>query len=319
MKYLTNLGVAGDRVSTITYGEEKPADPGHNEAAWAKNRRGVFVSAKRNAAPGGPPAPRVNSFPASSHGCAVPAVASGRPERGVGHQAGGLLGLREGDHLPQGFAPARIIARRSSPNAIPREEALRTPALPGGTRTSCRPPPARCSAVRTSDCTSRRWIRMLPPPISAPFSTMSYAFARTFPGSVSSRGRSSSRGAVKGWCIAAYRPASLSHSSRGNRSPRGSVAGPVDESAFSPRCSPRRARERIRRELVRHDQDEIAGLRTALGEKRLHLVAPEMLRDRRREARPDTFHQESPAHLRSSPPLPERPVRSCWPPRIPVR
>jgi peptidoglycan-associated lipoprotein len=43
MKYLTNLGVAGDRVSTITYGEEKPADPGHNEAAWAKNRRGVFV------------------------------------------------------------------------------------------------------------------------------------------------------------------------------------------------------------------------------------------------------------------------------------
>ncbi len=43
MNYLTNLGVAGDRVSTITYGEEKPADPGHNEAAWAKNRRGVFV------------------------------------------------------------------------------------------------------------------------------------------------------------------------------------------------------------------------------------------------------------------------------------
>ena len=43
MKYLTNLGVPGTRLSTITYGEEKPADPGHNEAAWAKNRRGVFV------------------------------------------------------------------------------------------------------------------------------------------------------------------------------------------------------------------------------------------------------------------------------------
>ncbi len=42
-KYLTNLGVEGSRISTISYGEEKPADPGHNEAAWAKNRRAVFV------------------------------------------------------------------------------------------------------------------------------------------------------------------------------------------------------------------------------------------------------------------------------------
>jgi peptidoglycan-associated lipoprotein len=42
-KYLVNLGVDGDRLSTITYGEEKPADPGHNETAWAKNRRAVFV------------------------------------------------------------------------------------------------------------------------------------------------------------------------------------------------------------------------------------------------------------------------------------
>ncbi len=42
-KYLVNLGVAGSRLSTITYGEERPADPGHNEAAWAKNRRAVFV------------------------------------------------------------------------------------------------------------------------------------------------------------------------------------------------------------------------------------------------------------------------------------
>jgi peptidoglycan-associated lipoprotein len=42
-KYLVNLGVDGRRLSTITYGEEKPADPGHNEAAWAKNRRAVFI------------------------------------------------------------------------------------------------------------------------------------------------------------------------------------------------------------------------------------------------------------------------------------
>ncbi len=42
-KYLTNLGVDGNRISTISYGEEKPADPAHNEAAWAKNRRDVFV------------------------------------------------------------------------------------------------------------------------------------------------------------------------------------------------------------------------------------------------------------------------------------
>ncbi|MDH3238308.1 MAG: peptidoglycan-associated lipoprotein Pal [Deltaproteobacteria bacterium] len=42
-KYLSNLGIDGKRISTISYGEEKPADPGHNEAAWAKNRRAVFV------------------------------------------------------------------------------------------------------------------------------------------------------------------------------------------------------------------------------------------------------------------------------------
>lgn len=42
-KYLVNLGVGGNRLSTISYGEEKPADPGHDEEAWAKNRRAVFV------------------------------------------------------------------------------------------------------------------------------------------------------------------------------------------------------------------------------------------------------------------------------------
>jgi len=38
-KYLTSLGVSPDRISTISYGEERPLDPGHNEEAWAKNRR----------------------------------------------------------------------------------------------------------------------------------------------------------------------------------------------------------------------------------------------------------------------------------------
>lgn len=44
--YLVNLGIASDRLSTISYGEEKPADPGHDEAAWAKNRRDEFVIVK---------------------------------------------------------------------------------------------------------------------------------------------------------------------------------------------------------------------------------------------------------------------------------
>ncbi|AAM71877.1 MAG TPA: peptidoglycan-associated lipoprotein Pal [Chlorobaculum sp.] len=41
--YLVNLGVSGGRLSTVSYGEEKPFDPGHNEEAWAKNRRDHFV------------------------------------------------------------------------------------------------------------------------------------------------------------------------------------------------------------------------------------------------------------------------------------
>jgi peptidoglycan-associated lipoprotein len=42
-QYLVSLGIASDRISTISYGEEKPLDPGHNEEAWAKNRRAHFV------------------------------------------------------------------------------------------------------------------------------------------------------------------------------------------------------------------------------------------------------------------------------------
>ncbi|SRR6266511_1292941 len=45
-EYLVNLGIDGNRVFTISFGEDRPADPGHNDAAWAKNRRGEFVVLK---------------------------------------------------------------------------------------------------------------------------------------------------------------------------------------------------------------------------------------------------------------------------------
>jgi peptidoglycan-associated lipoprotein len=41
--YLVQLGVEGGRLSTISYGEEKPSSDGHDEAAWAKNRRAEFT------------------------------------------------------------------------------------------------------------------------------------------------------------------------------------------------------------------------------------------------------------------------------------
>jgi peptidoglycan-associated lipoprotein len=41
--FLVDLGVQGSRLSSISYGEERPLDPGHNEEAWAKNRRGHFT------------------------------------------------------------------------------------------------------------------------------------------------------------------------------------------------------------------------------------------------------------------------------------
>jgi peptidoglycan-associated lipoprotein len=42
--YLVSLGVDPARLSTISYGEERPFDTGHDEAAWAQNRRGHFVA-----------------------------------------------------------------------------------------------------------------------------------------------------------------------------------------------------------------------------------------------------------------------------------
>ena len=41
--YLVSLGIAADRLRTVSYGKEFPFDPGHDEAAWSKNRRAHFV------------------------------------------------------------------------------------------------------------------------------------------------------------------------------------------------------------------------------------------------------------------------------------
>lgn len=40
---LISSGVAANRVVTMSYGEDRPADPGHSEASWSKNRRGEFI------------------------------------------------------------------------------------------------------------------------------------------------------------------------------------------------------------------------------------------------------------------------------------
>jgi peptidoglycan-associated lipoprotein len=42
--YLVNAGIEGSRLQIISYGKERPFDPGHDEAAWAKNRRAHFVT-----------------------------------------------------------------------------------------------------------------------------------------------------------------------------------------------------------------------------------------------------------------------------------
>lgn len=46
LQYLLTLGVKADRMSVVSYGKEKPAVQGSDEAAWAKNRRAEFVVAK---------------------------------------------------------------------------------------------------------------------------------------------------------------------------------------------------------------------------------------------------------------------------------
>lgn len=45
-EHLMKLGVSGDRMITISYGEEFPAELGSNESAWSKNRRVDFNRAQ---------------------------------------------------------------------------------------------------------------------------------------------------------------------------------------------------------------------------------------------------------------------------------
>jgi peptidoglycan-associated lipoprotein len=45
-EYLVKLGVSAKQVATISYGEEQPADSGHSEDAWSKNRRDEFLILK---------------------------------------------------------------------------------------------------------------------------------------------------------------------------------------------------------------------------------------------------------------------------------
>ncbi len=42
-RYLVGLGIDSARLTTISYGEERPAEFGSTEAAWAKNRRAHFA------------------------------------------------------------------------------------------------------------------------------------------------------------------------------------------------------------------------------------------------------------------------------------
>jgi peptidoglycan-associated lipoprotein len=42
-RFLTAEGVPADKLTTLSYGEERPADPGHNEQSWALNRRVELV------------------------------------------------------------------------------------------------------------------------------------------------------------------------------------------------------------------------------------------------------------------------------------
>ncbi|MFH1154979.1 MAG: peptidoglycan-associated lipoprotein Pal [Pseudomonadota bacterium] len=42
-QFLLNMGIAASRIRTVSFGEERPMDMGHNEEAWTKNRRAHFV------------------------------------------------------------------------------------------------------------------------------------------------------------------------------------------------------------------------------------------------------------------------------------
>lgn len=45
--YLANLGVPAERLAAVSFGKERPLDPGHSEEAWARNRRAHFAVSQR--------------------------------------------------------------------------------------------------------------------------------------------------------------------------------------------------------------------------------------------------------------------------------
>jgi len=54
-RYLTDHGIAADRIDLISYGEERPAAMGHDEESWAQNRRDEFeITAGENSIKGAP-------------------------------------------------------------------------------------------------------------------------------------------------------------------------------------------------------------------------------------------------------------------------
>jgi len=42
-RFLLSAGASAAQVETVSYGEERPEDPGHNEASWSRNRRAIVV------------------------------------------------------------------------------------------------------------------------------------------------------------------------------------------------------------------------------------------------------------------------------------
>jgi len=47
MDYLSAMGIAANRITTISYGKEKPIAMGHDEASWSQNRRANFIITKK--------------------------------------------------------------------------------------------------------------------------------------------------------------------------------------------------------------------------------------------------------------------------------
>src|SRR5699024_6123883 len=101
----------------------------------------------------------------------------------------------------------RSAMMRSQPNAIPpcggAPNANASRRKPNFSRASSSPIPM---ILNTRSCTSPRWIRIDPPPISLPLQTMSQAYAVAAAGSSSNRSIHSSVGEVKAWWTAVHAP-----------------------------------------------------------------------------------------------------------------